>query len=179
MHHEGGSSLASEQENHAAFQAFMEMHGTKALRFAILTLRDRTESEDVVQDAFIRLWRHGLRHGMDTLSPALLFHSITNLCRDRMRHKRRHPEDASDLMELVHAAVESGDRSEELAIMEAVMQLEMPERQCILMFYYMDHSLRETAAALGLNEQAVKTRLYRARQHLRPLLAPIWKEEIL
>ena len=96
-----------------------------------------------------------------------------------MRHRKRHPEDSSDLMELVHAAAETGDLSEELAVMEAVMQLEMAERQCILMFYYMDHSLKETAAALGLNEQAVKTRLFRARQHLRPLLAPIWKEEML
>ncbi|MCL5066057.1 MAG: RNA polymerase sigma factor [Firmicutes bacterium] len=157
----------------------MEAHGTKALRFALLTLRDRAESEDVVQEAFLRLWRHSLRRGLETLSPALLFHTITNLCRDHMRHRKRHPEDSSDLMELVHAAAETGDLSEELAVMEAVMQLEMAERQCILMFYYMDHSLKETAAALGLNEQAVKTRLFRARQHLRPLLAPIWKEEML
>ena len=158
---------------------FMEAHGTKALRFAVLTLRDRQESEDVVQDAFLRLWRHSVRRGVETLSPALLFHTVTNLCRDRMRHKRRHPEQASDLIELVHAAMESGDQSEELAIMDAVMKLEMAERQCILMFYYLDHSIKETAIALGINEQAVKTRLYRARQHLKPLLAPIWKEEIL
>ena len=123
----------------------METHGTKAFRFAFLTLRHRADSEDVVQEAFVRLWRHSLRRGIDTLSPALLFHTITNLCRDRMRHKRRHPEDASDLMELVHAAAEADDPSEELAIMEAVMQLDLAERQCILMFYYMDHSLKETA----------------------------------
>ena len=41
------------------------------------------------------------------------------------------------------------------------------------------NSIKETGTALGLNEQTAKTRLYRARQHLRPLLAPIWEEETL
>nr|WP_242823962.1 sigma factor-like helix-turn-helix DNA-binding protein [Sulfobacillus thermosulfidooxidans] len=43
----------------------------------------------------------------------------------------------------------------------------------------MDRSLKETATALGVSEQVVKTRLYRARQHLRPLLEPIWKEGLI
>ncbi|WP_341349044.1 RNA polymerase sigma factor [Sulfobacillus thermosulfidooxidans] len=51
--------------------------------------------------------------------------------------------------------------------------------KCILLFYYMDRSLKETATALGVSEQVVKTRLYRARQHLRPLLEPIWKEGLI
>ncbi len=157
----------------------METHGTKALRFAFLTLRDRSESEDVVQEAFLRLWRHSVRRGVESLSTALLFHTVSNLCRDRLRHKRRHPEDSSDLMELIHAAASDGDPIEELAVMEAVMQLNLSERQCVLLFYYLGHSIKETGTALGLNEQTVKTRLYRARQHLRPLLAPIWEEETL
>jgi RNA polymerase sigma-70 factor (ECF subfamily) len=95
-----------------------------------------------------------------------------------MRHRRRHPEDSSDFLEFVHAAQNPADPVEELAVMEAVMQLDVVERQCIMLFYYMDHSVKETAQALGVNEQTVKTRLYRARQHLRPLLAPIWKEEL-
>ena len=131
-----------------------------------------------MQEAFIRLWRHSVRRGHDTLSSSLLYHTVANLCRDQMRHRRRHPEDSSDFLELVHAAQNPSDPVEELAVMEAVMQLDVVERQCVMLFYYMDHSVKETAHALGVNEQTVKTRLYRARQHLRPLLAPIWKEEL-
>jgi len=47
-----------------------------------------------------------------------------------------------------------------------------------LLFYYLDHSLKDTAQILGLSEQMVKTRLYRARQHLRPLLEPVVREEV-
>lgn len=156
----------------------MQAHGTRGLRFALLTLKDRGEAEDVVQEAFIRLWRHALRRGMDNVTLPLLFHTITNLCKDRMRHRSRHPEDASDLIETLHAVQDAADPSEEMAVMEAVAGLETTERQCILLFYYMDYSVKETASALGISQELVKTKLYRARQHLRPLLAPVWKEEL-
>lgn len=133
-----------------------------------------------MQDAFLRMWRHAGRKGIETVSPALLFHTVTNLCRDRMRHQKRHPEDPTDLLELTQ-----GDEddmpvlSDSREVLEAVMKLNPAERQCILLFYYMDKSLKETAAALEVTEQVIKTRLYRARQHLKPLLQPVWKEHSL
>jgi RNA polymerase sigma-70 factor (ECF subfamily) len=159
------------------FDQFVHELGDKAIRYAYVTLHSRPDAEDVVQEAFLRLWRHAGRRGMETLSAALLFHTVTNLCRDRMRHFKRHPEDSTDLIEIAQ-----GDNdeipvlSDSHAVMEAVMQLNPNERQCILLFYYLDRSLKETAGALGVSEQIVKTRLYRARQHLRPLLEPLWKE---
>lgn len=156
----------------------MQAYGTRGLRFALLTLKDRGEAEDVVQEAFVRLWRHALRRGMENVTLPLFFHTITNLCKDRMRHRSRHPEEASDLIETLHAVQSTVDPSEEMAVMEAVASLETTERQCILLYYYMDYSIKETAAALGISQELAKTKLYRARQHLRPLLAPVWKEEM-
>lgn len=162
------------------FDQFVFEYGDKALRYAYVTLHSRPDAEDVVQDAFLRMWRHAGRKGIETVSPALLFHTVTNLCRDRMRHQKRHPEDPTDLLELTQ-----GDEddmpvlSDSREVLEAVMKLNPAERQCILLFYYMDKSLKETAAALEVTEQVIKTRLYRARQHLKPLLQPVWKEHSL
>ncbi len=97
-----------------------------------------------------------------------------------MRHLRRHPEDPTDLLEVTHAAAEDTTLlSDSALVLDAVMRLNPAERQCILLFYYLDRSLKETADALGVSEQVVKTRLYRARQHLKPLLEPVWKESSL
>jgi RNA polymerase sigma-70 factor (ECF subfamily) len=162
------------------FDDFIDQYGDKAIRYAYVTLHSRPDAEDVVQEAFLRLWRHAGRRGVATLSAALLFRTLTNLCRDRMRHQRRHPEDPTDLLELTQGEEdETPWISDSSAVLEAVMQLNPQERQCVLLFYYMDRSLKETAEALRVSEQVVKTRLYRARQHLKPLLQPIWKENTL
>ncbi len=163
-----------------AFDDFIHEYGDKAVRYAYVTLHSRPDAEDVAQEAFVRLWRHAGRRGVDTLSSALLFHTVTNLCRDRMRHQKRHPEDPTDLLEVTQG--EEDDTpvlSDSQAVLAAVMQLNAVERQCILLFYYLDRSLKETADALRVSEQVVKTRLYRARQHLKPLLEPVWKENSL
>ncbi len=162
------------------FSQFMSINGDKALRYAYVTLRVRADAEDVAQEAFVRLWRHASKHGVDTLSSALLFHTVTNLCRDKMRYFKRHPEDPSEFMETQHGVVdESSLALDDESVLEAVMELSPPERQCILLFYYMDRSLRDTAKSLGVSEQVVKTRLYRARQHLKPILEPMWKEGLM
>lgn len=162
------------------FTQFMHEQSDKAMRYAYVTLRVRQDAEDVVQDAFVRLWRHAGRRGVETLSTALLFHTITNLCRDRMRYYKRHPEDSTDLLEVTQGIEDDTPLlSDNMAILESVMKLNLPERQCVLLFYYMDRSLKETAQALDVSEQVVKTRLYRARQHLKPLLEPVWKESTI
>lgn len=155
----------------------MQTHGDKAIRFAYVSMTRKAEAEDVAQEGFIRLWRHAERHGVETLSPALLFHTLTNLCRDRARFHHRHPEDPVETMEIYRGQVFEGPSMEDdEAIFRSVMQLNVLERQCILLFYYMDRSLKDIAKILNVNEQVVKTRLYRARQHLRPLLVAIWEE---
>jgi RNA polymerase sigma-70 factor (ECF subfamily) len=160
-----------------AFTRFVADHGDRAVRLAYVTLRDRHEADDIGQEALVRLWRHAQRHGADTLSAALLYRTVVNLCRDHARHRHRHPEDATD-PGLVTAVSPSSDREQAMAILAAVQELAPMERQVIMLFYYLDQSLRETAEVMGLSEQLVKTRLFRARQHLKPLLEPIMREEV-
>ena len=166
------------QELEPVFSDFIRAHGDRAMRLAFVTLRDRTEAEDVAQEAFFRLWRHAVAHGVNTLSPALLYQTVVNLCRDRARYRRRHPEDSTDLDALHRGGPTAPDRDQAMAIYQAVQSLKPVERQVILLFYYLDQSLKDTAAILGLSEQLVKTRLFRARQHLKPLLEPIVREEV-
>jgi RNA polymerase sigma-70 factor (ECF subfamily) len=162
------------------FQEFVQSYGDRALRYAYVTLRSRPEAEDVSQEAFVRLWRHALRRGVDTLSPSLLYHTVTNLCRDRMRYAKRHPEEPTDLLDVIQPVEdEVPSLSESRLLVDAVMQLQPPERQCVLLFYYLDQSLKETARVLGVSEQVVKTRLYRARQRLKAQLDSLREEGIL
>ncbi len=62
-------------------------------------------------------------------------------------------------------------------IQAAVERLSPANRETVLLFYYEDFDLRETAAALGVSVNTVKGRLYRARQHLHQLLSVSVLEE--
>ncbi|CAB1128846.1 RNA polymerase sigma-70 factor, ECF subfamily [Candidatus Hydrogenisulfobacillus filiaventi] len=166
-------------ERETWFREFVDQYGDRAFRYAFASLRHRQEAEDVAQEAFLRLWRHARRQGTESVTPALLFHTLTNLCRDRLRYQRRHPEDPTDLLETGFADRHDNRVVEEMAVLEAVLQLPLPERQSVLLFYYMDRSLKDIAEALHVSEQVVKTRLYRARQHLKPLLEPVVREGLL
>ncbi|MCY0881432.1 MAG: RNA polymerase sigma factor [Firmicutes bacterium] len=173
----GKGGKGTKQQNEELFSQFIQEHGDKALRYAFVTLHSHQDAEDITQEAFFKLWRFIGRRGIENLSPALLFHTITNLCRDRMRYHQRHPEDPSDLIETSSVSLdEIPALSDDMLVLDAVMQLNIGERQCVTLFYYLDYSLKDTAHALGVNDQVVKTRLYRARQHLKTILAPMMKE---
>jgi len=112
-----------------AYSAFVAEHGDRAVRLAYVTLRHRTDAEDVAQEAFYRLWRHCLRRGPQTLSHALLYQTVMNLCRDRMRYHRRHPEDAVDPQDIVQAGPGGPDRDQAMAISQAVQALKPGEQE--------------------------------------------------
>jgi hypothetical protein len=61
--------------------------------------------------------------------------------------------------------------------LRAVDTLSPANRDAVLLFYYQDLSLRETAAILGISVTALKGRLHRARQQLRDDLLSVYREE--
>jgi RNA polymerase sigma-70 factor (ECF subfamily) len=152
------------------FTTFVRQNASRALRFAYATLAQREDAEDVTQEAFLRLWRHVERHGAHTLSRALLHRTLTNLCRDQLRYRRRHP--AVPLVPADGPAWPSvaPDAETVLQLERAVSDLSPGEQQAVLLYYYLDYSVDVTAAILYVRRDAVKTRLHRARQRLRVLL---------
>ena len=57
--------------------------------------------------------------------------------------------------------------SQRLALTQAIMALAPKHREIVLLYYYQDMTAAETAAALGIREDAVYQRLRRARQQLK------------
>jgi RNA polymerase sigma-70 factor, ECF subfamily len=53
----------------------------------------------------------------------------------------------------------------------ALKRLDPDERLALFLRYYMDLGLSEVAAVLGISETAAKSRIHRAAQRLRPILA--------
>jgi len=125
------------------------------------------ETEDVVQDCFLRLLRVRLRG-----DPAPLFYRTTrNLCIDRLRKKKAVPltDEAGSIPD------ERSDSAEDRMIAEetrseigrAMQSLAPADRELCFLRFYEDLKVREIALMLGKPEGTIKFSLFRAREALR------------
>jgi RNA polymerase sigma factor (sigma-70 family) len=85
-------------------------YGPMVLRRCRRLLRHDAKAQDAMQDVFVSLLRHGERLDETALS-ALLLRVATNVCLNKLRTERRHPEDRDDelLQRIAATDVEGGD----------------------------------------------------------------------
>lgn len=135
--------------------------GPSLVRLARLFTDDRDSAEDIVQEAFIRMQRNAHRIDEVDKAAAYLRSIVLNLSRD---HNRR------GLMSLRHRMSErrpvTVDRSvedmivdteERREVVEALRDLPLRQRDCLVLRYYFEMTEREVAAALGISQSSVKT----------------------
>jgi RNA polymerase sigma-70 factor (sigma-E family) len=146
-----------------AIAALFQEHARSLVRLARLFADDRNAAEDLVQEAFIRLRRSFHRIESPPRTVAYLRSIVLNLARD---HNRR------GLMSLRHQMPEEEEnrlsaedrivvREDQQQVIDALQTLPLRQRDCLVLRYYMDLSLPDIAATLGISVNSVKTHLQR------------------
>ena len=133
-------------------------------------------AEDIVQEAFIRLWQTAARWEPRASVRTFFTRIVINLCYDH--HRAGTPEEAVDAGADGETADDSADVLEELAAREsrsevraALYRISPRYRAVLVMWAYSEMNVREIATALDLNPNAVHQLLFRARAALRAQLA--------
>ena len=85
----------------------------------------------------------------------------TNICRDMIRFRIRHPKVSIDEVENTLAA------PEEKEILRELLELPVKQKTVIYLHYVEGYQIKEIADILGITQSAVKTRLLRGRKQLR------------
>jgi RNA polymerase sigma-70 factor (sigma-E family) len=132
------------------------------VRMARLFVDDRNAAEDLVQEAFIRLARHGHRIMDPAKSAAYLRSIVLNLARDHNRRglvslRHRPPADA----EQSTAEDEVVLRDDRREVIEALRSLPARQRDCVVLRYYFELGVAAIADTLGISQNSVKTHLTR------------------
>jgi RNA polymerase sigma-70 factor (ECF subfamily) len=163
--------LALARGDHDAFAALVARHFDTAFRIAWRMTGGHADCEDMVQEAFLRLWSnpHCLRDGQALR--AWLMRVVSNLAIDRMRRKPASGLD--DIPELPAAADKTAERVAVVNEVDRAIAM-LPERQrmALILVYYEAASNGEAAQAMETSVEAVESLLARARRNLKASLAP-------
>ena len=146
---------------------FAEYHD-RLFRYLSRAARHSEAARDLTQEVFLRVTRTAAPARSDETTAAWIFRIARNVVLDHHRQERRQPEPAA-LSNAVAAAAASQETS--VAINEALATLPDIDRDLFLMREVGGLGYREIAGACDLTEDAIRSRIHRARLQLRARLA--------
>ena len=135
-------------------------------RLAMTMLRDRPAAEDAVQDAALKAWRHLDRFRVGAPPVPWFLAIVANECRSARRGRwwgvlKDWP---------VVAAPSLADPADRVDLQRALDRLPRRDLLLLTLYYHLDLPIEQVAAVLRTSPGAVKVRLHRIRQVLRPAL---------
>lgn len=166
----------------AAFEELFYLYRDDVFRFAYLVVRDASLAQDVVQEAFLKVFRSIVKFQFRSSFKSWLYRVAVNEAITLLR-RRKVREDLEPAPETTHsngltsvarewqpeeAALESEERR---MLRWAIGQLDPVHRSVVVLKYFHEFSDTEIAAAVGCPAGTVKSRLHRARELLRNTMA--------
>ncbi|HTY36674.1 MAG TPA: sigma-70 family RNA polymerase sigma factor [Bacteroidota bacterium] len=171
-----------------AFEEIVRRYQRQVANIIYLTLGNREEVDDLSQEVFVRVFRSLDRFEFDSSLYSWIYRIAVNLCIDEIRKKKIRKLIPLDFLseqkfEGEKRTKEATTGSDELLMKEkkeiirgALDRLSPLHRTVVLLREYQDLSYGEIAKTLGISPQAVKSRLFRAREELRVMLKDYFQE---
>ena len=162
--------IADPQRREQGFRLLMRQYGKSLYWHIRRIVVGHDDAEDVLQDAFVRLWPLSERISSDQEAKALATTTVRNLAIDRYRTLQRmktaenEPEDIADT-----AQDEESETEQRMAVVEEIMSRVLsPTQQTIFrMREFEQISYEQIAKQLNMQPAAVRMQLSRARKAIR------------
>jgi len=163
----------------AVFEVLYRRHAGPLFRTALAMTGSRMEAEEMLQETFLRAYRHlrNVRLATNASLRPWLHRILVHLIYDRWA--RRQPEASAYEPGIERLTAERATSPERRAeerevarvVTEALACLPFKQRIVAALFYLDDMDVEEIAATIGVPQGTVKSRLYYGRARLRKLLA--------
>ncbi|WP_420481832.1 RNA polymerase sigma factor SigW [Cohnella zeiphila] len=165
-----------------AFAEIVDLYKDKLYHLAYRMMNNRQEAEDVVQESFLRVYKHLDRYDENQKFSTWIYRIATNLCIDRLRKRRPvYSLDAETDHEGLdgYAMLPSDERTPESEVIlsetqrlirDAIETLPVKYKSVMILRYLQDLSLQEISDVLDLPVTTIKTRVHRGREFMRKKL---------
>lgn len=176
--------LAGEER---AFEELVDRYQGRLLNFVYRTIGDRDRAEDLVQEAFIRVYRHIGRFDRSKKFSTWIYTIASNLAKNELRNRSRNPlvlfqtmasrfEDEERPLQFEDPESRPDDQFRKRYLQDVVEQtvsrLPVHHREVFVLRELEGKSYEEIAEITGANLGTVKSRLNRARSAFAELVEP-------
>lgn len=153
----------------ADIESLYRTHGPLVLRRCRRFMRDEGKALDAMHDTFVEILRR--QETIDVSAPAaFLLRTATNVCLNRLRTEKRHPEDRDEALVLAIAGSDDdGAEGRTLArsILGRIFGGTPDSTRLIAVLHYVDRlTLEEVASEVGLSVSGVRKRLRTLKERL-------------
>lgn len=169
-----------------AYAGLVSRYQSYVFTLALRMVKNREDAEEVAQDAFIKTYKYLADFKGHSKFSTWLYTIVNNTGISFLRKKKLdiHSLDNEKVFEVADSQ-DSGMRANmieqksKLAMVnDAIALLSTDDAQIITLFYKAEQSLEETAQVLGIEVNAAKVRLYRARTRLKEKMETYFAEEV-
>lgn len=157
--------------SHPAFSELVQRHNARFYRLAFRYLQSKEAAEDVVQEAFLKLWENPAIWQADKNAKftTWFYRVVVNLCLDWQKRKR--PVELTDSMAIIDQrenADQALQRHQEQQALEREIAA-LPERQRTALNLCFDEGLsnQDAADVMGVNLKALQSLIMRAKTTLK------------
>lgn len=140
-------------------------YSRRVYNFVLWMTRSRAAADDIVQTTFIKLWKLPEFPEKSNEREAWLFTVAKNACMDHFRSHRRLSQLRSDFTESTPSHAVNG--AEQREAWELLDDLSPEERSVVYLHIKMGYNYKEIGALIGLAENAVRVKAFRAFKRLR------------
>ena len=142
-----------------------ERHSKTVYRVCFAYMKNPLDTEDAVQETFIRLITKNPRLESEEHEKAWLIRTAANICKDELKHWWRKHENIDD-----HLDLQAEDMPQTDDVFQAVMQLPNKYKTVIYLYYYEGYNSVEIAKILKKPKSTIRNHLHEARNLLKERL---------
>ncbi len=172
--------------DHQAYAVLVNRYQSYVFTLTLRMVKGREDAEEVAQDVFIKAYKYLADFKGASKFSTWLYTIVNNTCISFLRKKKLdiHSLDNEKVFEVADNR-DSGlranlvEQKSKLAMVnDAIGLLNPDDAQIITLFYKAEQSLEETAQVLGIETNAAKVRLHRARTRLKEKMETNFAEEV-
>lgn len=165
-----GGFQSHEARSTSAVSGLYNEHYPRFVRLAFVLTSDHELAEEIVQDAFARVWRGWGKVRDPTAAVEYLRRTVVNLANSSLRRRYLR------MRTRLHApSPAQADPTARVAMVDALRKLAPRQRACVVLRYLEDLSEEDTASALRVSVGTVKSQTHKALQRLRRELGEEWR----